>query len=180
MPKYSLTTDRDYNALAALSDFNFERYSKGAFGHDAIRAFNNNQSFQIDIYKGDGITTDSSEESSSGLMTDIVHLRMFSRDGNRFRNSYGNPHQINEVAHVSPKLLWQTSVNIFARYLDGANGKYNVFSNNCKNFCNELVRTLQAGETLMPDGYELGYPATGSDRQALPEFQRYVWILTRN
>ncbi|WP_369048235.1 hypothetical protein [Tenacibaculum sp. UWU-22] len=154
---YTLKTNQNFLANNTFYTFSFERYSLGATAHDAIRAFNTsaNLSYQIDIYKGDGRTTNPSQESSSAIITGGVHLKMIDRNRQNFINRYGQPTAINQTAHVSQNLLWKSSACVFARYLDRYWGHYDLLFNNCKNFCNELIQVLQEGEISIPEGFIL-------------------------
>lgn len=150
-----VSTDQNYyDQNVNYNDYSFERYEMGNLAHHAMRAYSGNDSFQIDIFLGADTGTGSS--GGSALWTTNVNLRMFTRTQQQMQERYGNaPVQLQNAAHLTPRLLLVTSACVFARYLNDANGNYNRFTNNCQHFCNDVLQTLQAGEVQMPDGYVL-------------------------
>jgi len=152
-----VSTDQNYyDQNANFNNYSFERYEIGNFSHHAMRAFNGNQeSYQIDIFLGED-TGSTGSSGGSALWTNNVNLRMFARKAQQMQQRYGNAtDQLQNVAHLTPRLLLVTSACIFARYLNDANNNYNRFTNNCQHFCNDVIEALQAGEVQMPHGYQL-------------------------
>ena len=168
---YLLTTNEDYIMSCIIADqeyyknnsnpstFSFERYEMGTFAHHAMRAYNANESYMIDISLGGETGSAGTQTSGSGgraIRTTNVNLRMIQRTEEQMVDAYGVAKATYpETAKLTQRLLLLLSACVFAKYLKDANGNYNRFLNNCQHFCNDLVKVLEAGEVSMPDGYEM-------------------------
>ena len=153
--------DQDYyQNNKDFSNFSFERYEMGRFSHHAIRAYDSNQSYMLDVSLADGTGTGGTAETgiSGGLAlwTTNVNVRMIQRTEESMKKKYGDAaHQYKNAARLTQRLLLVMSACVFAKYLKDANGNYNRFTNNCQHFCNDLVEMLVAGQVAMPDGYQM-------------------------